>query len=129
MAKKVRKKLEEDEAAREFAFPHFDVREFVIHELEQSYATALALVFAALLALVSWQLTLLGSPGGAASGVGVLALSRGALALGAVWAFAMSHVLRRVRPKSEEYRRGDGASLVLVYVFLWLGLWALFLNV
>lgn len=126
MAKKVRKRLEEDQKVKEFEFPHFDARGFIHHELEQSYATAVSLTFAILLAVVSWRLT---AAGLANPAIGILPFVLGSLALGVVGAFAMSLVLRRYRPKAEEYKRGDWVGLLMTYLFLWAGLWALLVNV
>lgn len=126
MAKKVRKRLEEDQKVKEFQFPHFDARGFIQHELEQSYATAVSLTFALILAVVSWQLTVVGL---ANSTVGVLPFALGSLALGAAGGVGMSLVIRRFRPKAEEYKRGDWVGLIMTYVFLWAGIWALLVNV
>ena len=126
MAKKVRKRLEEDQKLKEFEFPRFDVRKFILHELEQSYATALALSCALVVAAASWWLTVqgLGNPG-----VGLLPFALGSLALGIGGTFVMVFLVRKVRPLAEEYRRGDWAGLIVTYLFLWAGLWALLVDV
>lgn len=123
MAKK--KQLKEEAKYKEFQFPEFDVRGFILHELEQSYATTFALLFALAIGALSWRVTLLGL----GSSIGVLPFSLGCIGLGIAGAILMTLVVRHLRaPKSGEYRKGDWASLVAVYVFLWLGTWALFLN-
>jgi di/tricarboxylate transporter len=124
MAKKVKKKMAEEEKIAKFSFPHFDVVGFIEHEMEQSYATLLSLACALALAVVSWRLTLAGE----ASSLPLLAYSLGALALGFGGAVGMVFLIRYFRPKSEEYRKGDWATLIMMYLFLWLGLWALLLN-
>lgn len=124
MAKK--KQLKEDAKYKNFQLPEFDVRGFIVHELEQTYATTFALIFALVFGLLSWRITLLGL---ADTAVGVLPFSLGCLALGIAGAVVMVFVVRHLRhPKSQEYRKGDWASLIAVYCFLWLGTWALFLN-
>ncbi|MDE1822308.1 MAG: hypothetical protein KGJ23_07080 [Euryarchaeota archaeon] len=126
MAKKVKKRVEEDQHVKEFKFPHFDARAFILHELEQSYATAIALSLALLLAVVSWQVTVAGLGSGS---TGVLPFALGALAMGVAGAVAMVFLIQKVRPKAEEYKRGDWASLVMTYLFLWAGIWALLVDV
>lgn len=125
MAKKVKKRMEEDNPYTKFQFPHFDAVGFIEHELEQSYATLLSFTTGIAAGLGAWALTRYGM----SSALGVLPFSLFALVLGVVGAFGLVYLIRLFRPKWEEYRRGDWASLIMVYVFFWLGLWALFLNV
>jgi hypothetical protein len=125
MAKKVRKKLDEDEKYHKFQFPEFDVRGFILHELEQSYATLYALGFAVLFALAAWRITLVGL----SNSLGVLPFSLACIGVGIAGDVVMLLVVRKFRhPSSLEYRRGDWASLASVYLFLFLGIWALLLN-
>ena len=126
MAKKARKKVEEDQSLREFAFPLFDVEKFILHELEQSYSTAVALGLALVLAVASWQLTAVGL---ANPGLGVLPFALASIGLAVVGAFAMIYLIRWIRPKWEEYKRGDWVSLVMIYLLLWAGIWAVLINV
>ncbi len=109
----------------EFRFPEFDVVGFIEHELEQSYATALTLLFAVGIALVSWRLTLLGTSLGSGL-VGIFSGVAGVVGIAA--AVVMVYLIGRARPLSGEYRKGDWATLIAIYIFLWLGFWALFLN-
>jgi di/tricarboxylate transporter len=125
MAKKVRKDPAKRDTVKEFHFPEFDVRGFIEHELEQSYATTMSLVFAVVVALASWRLSVLGSSLGS---IYLPALTAVALLLGIVCAVAVVLMIGRARPRSSDYRKGDWASLIVIYLFFWLGFWALFLN-
>jgi len=118
MAKKARRKLEEEEEAHSFQFPEFDELKFILHELEQSWALAIAFILTVGLAVVSWALDRL------ASG---LAFVPFILGIGLI-AFSPS-LIQRLRPLAHEYTRGDWAGLIVIEVFGWLGLWFLFLSV
>lgn len=116
MAKKARRKIEEQEEAEAFHFPDFDERKFLSHEFEQSIATAVSLAFGVGLAAFSWGIDRAGLPGALPWGLGFL---------GVVLA---PFGVRRLRIRSGEYTKGDWAWLVLTVFFSWLGLWFLFLN-
>jgi len=110
MAKKVRRKLEEEEAAA-FEFPVFDEKAFVAKEFEMGTALALAGVFTAVLGVVSWALTYVGVPwyGPLILGIGVVILS--------------PFVIRRLRTRSNLYTKGDWAALIAMEFFGWFALW------
>ncbi|HEV2231369.1 MAG TPA: hypothetical protein VGV64_02710 [Thermoplasmata archaeon] len=116
MAKKGKKRLEEQEELRAFRFPDFDERKFVAHEYEQSIATAIAVGFALALALASWEIDRTGLPGILPPVLGLLGI------------VALPGVLRRLRPLSTDYTRGDWFWLILTGLLGWLGLWFLLLN-
>lgn len=115
MAKKVRRKLEEEEAAA-FEFPVFDEVAFVSKEFEMTYALALAGLFTVLLGILGWALSVAGLfwyivfP----LGIVVLALS--------------PFVIRRIRPRSSIYTKGDWAGLIALEFFGWLALWFVLQN-
>jgi hypothetical protein len=124
MAKKVKKKLEEDDEYKAFHFPEFDVRGFIHHELEQTSANVVAFFLAIGMSVVSWYLTFYGMGIGLGS-----AFSAIAIIVGILGAVSLPFLIRWLREKSTEYRTGDWAAIIALYIFLWLGLWSLFLNV
>lgn len=115
MAKKVRRKLEEEEAAA-FEFPVFDEVAFMTKEFELTYALALAGAFSAVLGVLGWALSVTGL-----SWYFVFPLG---LVLIAVSPF----VIRRLRPRSTVYTKGDWAGLVALEFFGWLALWFVLQN-
>lgn len=123
MAKKSRQKVDEEEKAKAFKFPEFDVRAFLEYELEQTRAVIIALVFSVVMIVVAWRLTLYGVAqglGGVYGGICIL--------LGFIVAIVLVFAIRWLRPKAKDYRKGDWAMLILLYLFLYLGVWALLLN-
>jgi hypothetical protein len=88
---------------------------FVAHEVEQTTATGVALVIALSLAALSFLCDkFLGSvPFGLFVPV----------VLGVAGIVASPLLLQRLRPASTEYTKGDWASLILLEVFGWLGIW------
>ncbi len=123
MAKKAKKKIEEDDEYKAFSFPEFDVRGFIHHELEQTSATGIAVILALAVAIASWVLTSYGEGAGLTTSFAVISAL-----LGLAGAVSLPFLIRFVREKAEEYRMGDWASLIAIYVFLWLGVWSLLLN-
>lgn len=121
MAKKVKRKLEEDDEAKSFKFPEFDEQAFFEREFEQGRAVWLAIAFAVsfgvLAYVLSWVFHLIGIPQGLSAAV-VLPLL-----------ILSPFVIRRLRPKAKSYARGDWASLLMLEIFGWLGIWFLLLNV
>lgn len=121
MAKKARKKLEEDEEARSFEFPEFDETQFIEHEQEQTVATGVALGLAVLLGFVSFLLDrTLGT-----TGVAVYL----PVGVGLITVVASPFLFLKIRSASEEYTKGDWATLILLQVFGWLGIWFLLTDV
>ena len=123
MAKKVKKKIEEDDQYKAFSFPEFDVRGFIHHELEQTSATAFAIALAIGVSLVSWYLTSYGEVTNLTATFAVVSA-----VIGIIGAAVLPLLIRFFREKAVEYRMGDWASLIAIYMFLWLGLWSLLLN-
>ncbi|MCI4322071.1 MAG: hypothetical protein L3K18_08505 [Thermoplasmata archaeon] len=117
MAKKARRKLDEDTPETRFQFPDFEVEKFLRHEFEQTFATMLAIGLAVALAVVSWALDRAGLPYVVPAAIGV-----------AVIAFS-PFLIQRLRPAAEEYTKGDWVGLILTEAFGWLGIWFLLLDV
>ena len=116
MAKKVRRKLEEEEAAA-FEFPVFDEVGFVTKEFELMGAVIMACAIAALLGFLGWALTAGGLPWFVPFGLGLLGL------------VLSPFLIRRVRTRSKLYTKGDWAGLFALEFFGWLALWFVLLNI
>jgi|HubBroStandDraft_1064217.scaffolds.fasta_scaffold92858_2 putative Mn2+ efflux pump MntP len=116
MAKKARKKLEED-AEPAFEFPEFDAPGFLWKEYELLSATALAGVIALLLGVMGWAFVSVYPNAWPPLGVGLIGL------VGSVF------LIQRLRPKSSAYTKGDWAGLIALEFFGWMAVWFLLLNV
>ncbi len=116
MAKKVRRKLEEEEAAS-FEFPVFDEVSFMTKEFELMGAVVLASLIAVLLAIVGWAFTEAGINGWVPFGLGILGIA------------GSPFLLRRLRARSQLYTKGDWAGLIALQFFAWLALWFVLVNV
>jgi hypothetical protein len=116
VAKKVRRKPEELSPEHSFAFPAFDEAKFVVHELEQSRATILAILLTVGISLASWAVFAAHLPWFVAAIVGLAVIASSPL------------LIQRLRPPSHEYTRGEWATLILLQFFGWLGLWFLLLD-
>lgn len=123
MAKKARKRLEEEEASA-FEFPEFDEHGFMQHEFEQSYATAIALVIAVVLGVLSFGLTHVLASAGAGPLEGIIPVVVG---IGII--ASTPFVVGRLRTTSGTYTKGDWASMILMELFGWLGIWFLLTDV
>ncbi|MCI4353762.1 MAG: hypothetical protein L3K06_00160 [Thermoplasmata archaeon] len=123
MAKKARKRLEE-EAASAFEFPEFDELAFIRHEFEQTYAMFYAVIVAVALGFASFGIDRALSGHSQPTLQGLLPP---ALAIGVI-AFS-PFLLQRLRASASEYTRGDWAGLIVLEIFLWLGLWFLLADV
>jgi hypothetical protein len=115
VAKKVRKKLEEEEAAA-FEFPVFDELAFVKKEYELMGGLIFASVVAVLLGLVGWVMSVAGIP------------FYGPFLVGLVGLIASPYLIRRLRRGSSLYTKGDWAGLIALEFFGWLALWFVLLN-
>jgi hypothetical protein len=113
VAKKVRRKPEEDE---QFEFPSFDEGAFVAKEGEMSRAMVLASLAAIALGAASWALTESGVPWW------------GPLLLGLAGLVLTPMLVRRIRPQSSSYTKGDWAGLLALTFFGWLALWFVLVN-
>lgn len=116
MAKKARKKMEED-AVPAFEFPPFDEAGFVWKEYELATATALAGVLALALGLVCWVLSAVGLPWFVPLALGFVGVAGGVF------------LIQRLRPNSSYYTKGDWAGLIALEFFGWIAIWFLFLNI
>lgn len=123
MAKKARKRLEEAEATA-FEFPEFDERGFMDHEFEQSFATAISLAIAVALGAVSFALThaLANAGAGILEGIVPVVVGIGIIASTPLF-------VGRLRAKASTYTKGDWASMILMELFGWLGVWFLLTDV
>jgi|SRR5271157_249284 len=115
MAKKVRRKLEEEEAAA-FEFPTFDEATFASKEFELTYALLLACAIAALMGVLSWALSVSGIFWYVVFPVGLVLL------------VVSPFLIRRLRSKSSIYTKGDWAGLLALEFFGWLALWFVLQN-
>jgi hypothetical protein len=115
MAKKVRRKLEEEEAAA-FEFPVFDEVAFVTKEFEMTYALALAGGFTVLVGVLSWALSVIGLFWYVVFPLGLLLIA------------LIPFAIRRLRARSSSYTKGDWAGLVALEFFGWLALWFVLQN-
>jgi hypothetical protein len=120
VAKKARRKLEEEDEVHTFQFPPFDETAFLAHEFEQSRATGIAFGIALGLGAISYLID-------RANLGGFLIVLPVVVGLGVI-AFS-PYLFQRLRPNTApEYTRGDWASLLLMQIFGWLGFWFLLLN-
>jgi hypothetical protein len=116
MAKKVRRKLEEEEAAA-FEFPVFDEVAFVTKEFEMTGGLLLASLIAILLGIMGWAFSVAGVNAFVPFFLGLFALA------------VSPYVIGRLRANSKLYTRGDWAGLIMLEFFAWLALWFVLLNV
>jgi len=116
MAKKVRRKLEEEEAAA-FEFPVFDEVGFVTKEYELMGGVTVASVIAVALGLVGWAMSVVGLPWYPPFLVGLVGI------------IGSPYLIRRVRARSLLYTKGDWAGLLVLEFFGWLALWFVLVNV
>lgn len=117
MAKKVRRKPEEDDEVHSFKFPEFDERKFLDHEYDQTRATIVAFLFSVLVAFVSFGLDRAGVWLGLAPLAGIALIA------------ASPFVIREFKSEKVEYTKGDWAALILMELFGWLGIWFVLGNV
>jgi len=124
VAKKARKRLEEEATENAFEFPEFDEAQFIAHEFEQTIATGLAVAVAIGLGVLSFALSraLTNQGPGVLAGVVPLVVSVVVIVLS-------PFLVQRIRPASNDYTKGDWASLILLEVFGWLGIWFLLTDV
>ncbi len=115
MAKKVRRKLEEEEAAA-FEFPVFDESAFVSKEFEMTFALGLAGILAVILGVLGWAMSVAGLNGWIPFSVGLVLIALSPL------------LIRRLRTRSSLYTKGDWAGLLALEFFSWLAIWFVLLN-
>jgi hypothetical protein len=115
VAKKARKKLEEEEPA--FEFPAFDELAYIKKEYELAGGLGLASIIAVLLGLLGWVMSVGGIP------------FYGPFLVGLGGLIASPYVIRGLRKGSSLYTKGDWAGLLALEFFGWLALWFVLLNV
>jgi len=115
MAKKVRRKLEEEEAAA-FEFPTFDEAAFAAKEFELTYALLLATAITVLMGVLSWALSVTGIYWYIVFPLGIVILA------------VSPYIIGRLRSKSSIYTKGDWAGLIALEFFGWLALWFVLQN-
>jgi len=116
MAKKARRKLEEEEEAA-FEFPVFDEVGFITKEFELTAALLWASLFTVLLGLMGWVLTAYQIDGLIPFTLGILGVIGGLYAI------------QKLRPRSTLFTKGDWAQLFLLEFFGFLALWFVLTNV
>jgi hypothetical protein len=115
MAKKARRKLEEEEAAA-FEFPPFDEAAFATKEFELGMGLLLAGIITLAIGVLSWALSVSGLPWFVP------------LILGAALIVVSPFLIRRLRTLSSLYTKGDWAGLIAMEFFGWFALWFVLLD-
>ena len=115
MAKKARRKLEEEEEAA-FEFPPFDETSFATKEFEIGQGLLLVGIITVAIGLASWVLSVFGLSVYVPLGLGLLVIILSPFAI------------QRLRTLSSLYTKGDWAGLIAMEFFGWFALWFLLLN-
>ncbi len=115
MAKKARRKLEDEEEAA-FEFPAFDEEAFATKEFELGGGVLIVGILTLAMGLFSWALTLVGLIVYVPLGLGILVLA------------ASPFIIRRVRERASLYTTGDWAGLLFLEFFGWFALWFALLD-
>jgi len=115
MAKKVRRKLEEEEEDA-FEFPVFDEVAFATKEFELTWALLLASVVCILIGVLSWALSVKGL------------YWYEVFPLGLVLIAVSPYLIGRLRAKSSLYTKSDWTGLIALEFFGWLALWFVLMN-
>lgn len=115
MAKKVRRRPEEEETP--FEFPEFDEESFLRKEFELAGAVGLVVVLTIAAGALSWVASAVGLPWFVPFLVGLLFVA------------VSPWVVGRLRPGSIRYTKGDWAGLLALEFFGWLALWFVLIDV
>jgi len=110
MAKKVRRRLEEEEAAA-FEFPPFDEPAFAAKEYELTFGSVFASAITIFMGILSWALSVSGFYWYVVFPLGVLLMA------------ASPYIIRTFHAKASIYTKGDWAGLLALEFFGWLALW------
>lgn len=110
MAKKVRRKLEDEEPPA-FEFPPFDEAAFAAKEYELTYGLAFACALTIFMGILSWVLSVSGFFWYVVFPIGVLLM------------LASPYIIGVFRARSSIYTKGDWAGFMALEFFGWLALW------
>lgn len=116
VAKKVRRKLEEEEAAA-FEFPVFDEVGFVSKEFELMGAYLIAVAVAVLLGILAWVATVGGGLSWFPFPIGIAVIA------------ASPYLIQRLRARAVSYTKGDWAGIIMLEFFGFLALWFVLLDI
>ncbi len=116
MAKKAKRKLEEEEAAS-FEFPVFDDTAFVKKEFELAVGLTLASLLSIVVGFVGWGLNVVGVPWWGSFLIGILVVGLSPV------------IIARLHAGSAIYTRGDWAGLIFLVFFGFLAVWLLLANI
>ncbi len=116
MAKKARRRADEEEEEKAFEFPVFDEKQFAAKEFELTQSVIVAGVVAVLLGIFAWFCTSLG--------LGWYVPFPIAFAI----ALASPLFLDRLRPGRTIFTKGDWAGLIALEFFGFLATWFVLVN-
>jgi hypothetical protein len=116
MAKKARRKLEDEEEAG-FEFPTFDEEQFAQKEFELGSGLLLVGLITFAIGVLAWALSVAGLPWYVPFPIGLLVIGVSPV------------IVSRLRKLSSLYTKGDWAGLIAFEFFGWLALWFLLMNV
>jgi len=114
MAKKAKRKLEEEEEAA-FEFPVFDDVAFVKKEFALTTALTIAGLWAVIVGLLVWAIAAASAPWYASFGFGILLTAATPVLIG------------RLRPTSQ-FTKGDWLGLIFLVFFGFLAIWLLLVD-
>ncbi len=115
MAKKVRRRLEEEEAAA-FEFPPFDEATYATKEFELGMGLLVVGIITVVIGFASWALSIAGLTVWVPLAVGIFVI------------VLSPFVIQRLRKRSTLYTKGDWAGLIAMELFGWFALWFLLLD-
>ncbi|HTW39385.1 MAG TPA: hypothetical protein VMF04_00790 [Thermoplasmata archaeon] len=115
MAKKARRKLEEEEE-QSFEFPVFDEKSFATKEFELGSGLILVGIITIGIGLLSWAISTIGVTVWVPLAIGIFVI------------ILSPFLIRRFRRMSTLYTKGDWAGLIALEFFGWFALWFLLLN-
>jgi hypothetical protein len=115
VAKKARRKLEEEEEAA-FEFPPFDETGFATKEFELGAGLLIVGILTLGIGFFSWALSVIGLSVYVPLGIGILVIA------------LSPFLIQRLRTLSTLYTKGDWAGLIAMEFFGWFALWFLLLD-
>ena len=117
MAKKVRRRPDEEAEENAFDFPVFDEKAFAAKEFELTGATAIGGLIALLIGVLAWQATGAGLPWYVPFPLGLL------VSVLSPW------FVGRLRAGATTFTKGDWAGIVALEFFGFLAVWFVLVNV